>query len=449
VRYVVLTILVGSVAWFAADLARSAESLSDAWQAALTADRRLAASQIAVMAAESRTAAAEAERWPRLNVEGGYLVRDNETAFVFSGPATFGPLGPFPYLQRESVVAGARASLPLYTSGRIENHQLAADARATASRAVAARTELSVKMAVAEAYVEVLRARQGLAVATQSHENMLAHERDVAQRYRHQFVPQTDLLAAQVARAQARQREIQAQSQLEQAEAGYNRQVGRPLESAVQLAELPRVETEPTIEPLIQRALHRRPELAVLGASAEAHFRQAESTRAAHLPQIELQGSYTFAENRFQTPEGIATGGVLLTCNVFDAGRTRFSVSAENYEAERTSELIEDQRRQIALEVRQAWLATKEARRRLEVTRDAIIHAEESLRVARLRYAQGAGTNTEVLDAETRRAETSRDHRFAIYDGAIAALRLQFAMGEFLAPEVGRPVRRLPSVGED
>jgi outer membrane protein TolC len=301
-------------------------------------------------------------------------------------------------------------------------------------------------MAVAEAYVEVLRTRQVLAVATQSHENMLAHERDVAQRYRHQFVPQTDLLAAQVARAQARQREIQAQSQLEQAEAAFNRQVGRPLASAVQLAELPEAPTEPELESLVQRALQCRPELAVLTATAEAYHRQAASTRASHLPQLELQGSYAFAENRFQEPEGIATGGVILSCNVFDAGRTRFSAAADHHEADRASELLEDQRRQIVLEIRQAWLASQEARRRLEVTRESIVHAEESLRVARLRYSQGAGTNTEVLDAETRRAETTRDHRFAIYDGVISALRLQFATGELIAPQSASTLRRLPPV---
>jgi outer membrane protein TolC len=446
VRDVLLAIMIAAIACLAGRVAHGAESLSDVWQVALAADRRLAASQSAVFASESRAAAAAAEYWPRLSVEGGYLVRDNETAFVFSGPAGFGPLGPFPYIQRESFVAGARASLPLYTSGRIQNQYLAADARTTANRAAAVRTELAVKMAVAEAYVEVLRARQGLAVASQSHENMLAHERDVAQRYRHQFVPQTDLLAAQVARAQARQREIQAQSQLEQAEAAFNRQVGRPLQSAVHLAELPQAANEQAIEPLVQRALQLRPELALLSATAEAHYRQAESTRASHLPQLELQGSYAFAENRFQVPEGIATGGVLLSCNVFDAGRTRFSVAADHHEADRTSELLEDQRRQIMLEVRQAWLASQEARRRLEVTREAIVHAEESLRVARLRYAQGAGTNTEVLDAETRRAETSRDHRFAIYDGVISGLRVQFATGEMVAPESASTLRRLPKV---
>ena len=63
---------------------------------------------------------------------------------------------------------------------------------------------MAVKMAVADAYVGVLRARQVAAVAHQSLENMLAHERDVAQMFEHEVVPQTDLLAAQVARSQAR-----------------------------------------------------------------------------------------------------------------------------------------------------------------------------------------------------------------------------------------------------
>jgi outer membrane protein len=455
VRHVQITIALAAVV-FAGSKAPAAESLADAWRSALAADQRLAASQAAVFAAECRTQAASAERWPRLSVESGYLVRDNEAAFVFSGPANLGPLGPFPYSQRESFVAGARANLPLYTSGRIENQCLAADARTQAERAAAQRTELTVKMAVAEAYVEVLRARDGLAVASQSHQNMVAHERDVTQRYRHQFVPQTDLLAAQVARAQARQREIQAHSQFEQAQAAYNRRLGRPLDAAVALADLPPAVVDDAIETLVNRALDRRPELAMLSAAAEALYRQAESTRSSHLPQLDLHGAYAFAENRFQQPEGIATGGLLLSCNLFDAGRTRFTVAADQYEAERTHRLIDDQRWQIRLEVRQAWLAAQEARRRLDVTREAVVHAEENLRVARLRYGQGAGTNTEVLDAETRRAETTRDHRFAIYDGVISALRVQFATGELPLPEpapgpiltpVARTsIRRLPPV---
>ena len=140
-RDVLLVFTFAAIAAFWGDLTLGAESLDDVWQVALAGDRRLAASQSAVYASESRTAAAAAQRWPRLSVEGGYLVRDNETAFVFSGPAGFGALGPFPYVQRESFVAGARATLPLYTSGRIENQHLAADSQSTASRAAAARTE--------------------------------------------------------------------------------------------------------------------------------------------------------------------------------------------------------------------------------------------------------------------------------------------------------------------
>jgi outer membrane protein TolC len=300
---------------------------------------------------------------------------------------------------------------------------------------------------VAEAYVGVLRARQVAAVARQSHENMLAHERDVAQMYEHEMVPQTDLLAAQVARAQARHREIQAQSELDQASARFNRQLGRSLAAEVRLEELPLAALYDDVELLTARAWSNRPELSSLAAQAESLRRQAEAIRAAHAPQVELRGSYAFAENDFQTPEGIAAASVVLQYNVFDAGRKRYAAEADSLSADRVLALLEDEKLQIALEVRQVWLAAREARSRIEVTRDAVKQAVESLRVSRLRYSQGVGTNTEVLDAETRHVETTRDHQFAVYDYVLAVIRLQYATGDLGAVAATQePFRRLPPV---
>lgn len=418
-----------------------AESLTEAWSNALATDHRLAASRQAISAAQRRSAAASADRWPQLSVETGYTIRDNEPAFQFTSPglAGLGFAGPFsfPYSQRDNFAAGATASLPLYTSGRLTHQIGAAEARVSSEHADAERTELAIKMAVAEAYVAVLRARQVAAVARASHENMLAHERDVAQMYKNETAPQTDLLAAQVARAQARHREIQAQSQLDQASAHFNRQVGRPLAAEVQVEELPLASLSDDIEALTERAWNNRPELASLAAEAQALRHQADATRAAHAPQVELRGSYAFAENDYQTPEGLAAAGVVLQYNVFDAGRKRYSSEADSLTADRVLLLHEDQKLQIALEVRQAWLAAREAHSRIEVSREAVQQAAESLRVSRLRYSQGVGTNTEVLDAETRHVETARDLQLAIYDYVLAVIRLRYVAGEIdlaLAP---------------
>ncbi len=421
-----------------------AETLAQAWSHALGVDHRLDASRQAISAAQMRTSAASADRWPQLFVETGYTVRDSEPSFQFVAPGFGGPLT-FPYSQRDNFAAGATASLPLYTSGRITHQVGAAEARVSSEHAEAERTELAVKMAVAEAYVGVLRARQISAVASQSLQNMLAHERDVAQMFEHEMVPQTDLLAAQVARAQARHREIQAQSHLDQSCAKFNRHLARPLDAPVRLEELPLVPLREQVDRLTDRAWNNRPELASLAAQSASLRHLADATRAAHAPQIELRGSYAFTENDFQTPEGIAAAGVVLQYNVFDAGRKRYAAEADSLSADRILALHEDQKLQIALEVRQAWLATREAHSRIEVTREAVEQAAESLRVSRLRYGQGVGTNTEVLDAETRHAVTARDYQLAIYDYVIAVLRVNFVTGDLgdtaTAKEV---VQRLP-----
>lgn len=399
-----------------------------------------------------RVSAAAADRWPQLSVETGYTVRDNEPSFQFASSelSNFGLAGTFafPYMQRDNFAAGATAAVPLYTSGRISHQIGAAQARLSAEHAEADRTELAIKMAVADAYVGVLRARQVAAVARQSLENMLAHERDVAQMYKHEMVPQTDLLAAQVARSQARYREVQAQSNLDQAAANYNRQLGRPFTAQVQLDELLPAPIRDNAEVLTERAWANRPELISLAAQADTLRRQADAIRASHAPQIELRGAYAFTENDFQTPEGLASAGVVLQYNVFDAGRKRYAAEADSHSADRVLLLHEDQKLQIALEVRHAWLAVHDAHSRIEVTREAVKQAAESLRVSRLRYSQGVGTNTEVLDAETRHVETARDSQLAVYDYVLATIRLRYVTGDLESAFTSQPppesVRRLP-----
>jgi outer membrane protein TolC len=267
-------------------------------------------------------------------------------------------------------------------------------------------------------------------VAHSNLRNVASHETDVARLFAHERVPQNDLLAAQVARATARQSVIRAQSDLDVARAAYNRLVGRPLEEDVTLDELPLTAPDATLQTLTSSALRARPELAALASRAEAARHDAASARARGGPQLELQGTYTFQENRFESPEGIAAVGVAVHWNLYDGEAHYHQAQAHLHGADRTQRLLADLESIVALDVRSAWIEMREARQRVEVTREAIGQAEENLRVARRRYATGASTNTEVLDAESLRAQTNRNYYFAIYDGVSATLRVRYAAGD-------------------
>lgn len=179
-----------------------AETLQQAWEAALTADRGLRAAQQNTAAAASLVQAAEAARLPGVSLEAGYTALDNApTSRVELGGAS----QQFPVAQRESYAYRAMATLPLYTGGRITSDIEASKASLNAARYDEAGEVQELKLRVAEAFTTVLRSTQGLVVANSHVASLQAHATDVQNLFEQGVVARNDLLAAQVALADARQ----------------------------------------------------------------------------------------------------------------------------------------------------------------------------------------------------------------------------------------------------
>ena len=212
------------------------ETLEDAWRVALRTDQRLEASRWNVTAAESSLHAAEAERLPSLKLNNDYYALSDQPKFLADLP----PLGTaqLPFLNRDSVGFQAMVSQPLYTFGRISCGIDAAADAVKANQAECGRTALDVKMNVAEVYVTTLRAMRIVELAESKAVSLEAHNRDVAAFYARGTVSRNDLLAAQVALADAQQQALQARNNLQVAFAGYNRALGRRLDQPVTVAEV-------------------------------------------------------------------------------------------------------------------------------------------------------------------------------------------------------------------
>jgi outer membrane protein TolC len=406
------------------------ESLEEAWAIALAVDPWLQAKQFKIDAARSQWRAAVAESYPWLDVGTNYLVRDNEPAFVFSGQPFLPGNIVSPYAQREGLGYFASFSLPIYTGGAVPAEIDAAAAGSSASRAEEQVARQDLRLLVAENYVGVLRAMSDAALARTTAQSLEAHAQDVELAYEQQQRPKNDFLAAQVALADARHTAIAAEHNVDAACAGYNRRLSRLLDSPVRLEDLPvpRRSAEP-VESFTAAAIGGREELQQLAAQARALRDQAESLLARNRPQAALTGAYTFNENRYQTPEGIASLGVGVTWNLYDAGRDRQRACALQQQAAALDRLAADLRMRIELEVRRAWLNVAETAQRLSVTSEALAQADENVRVTRLRYAEGMGTNTDVLGAESQRMQSFRNHHHAYYDAILAEFRLRRACG--------------------
>jgi outer membrane protein TolC len=87
---------------------------------------------------------------------------------------------------------------------------------------------------------------------------------------------------------------------------------------------------------------------------------------------------------------------------------------------------------EIKLEVEKYILDLKTARERITVTRDAVGQAEENLRINRVRYGEGVGTATEVLDAVTLLTIAETNLYKSLYDFRRAEAGLIYSIGKDL-----------------
>lgn len=409
-----------------------AESLQDAWRMALSADEALAAARSEREAADADQTAATRLRWPVLDVTGTYTQLQDSPILDIMTPT--GRLqSPRIWKNDAYTIAGADLSVPLWTSGRISSAIGAAAAGARGASAQEARSTADLKLAVAEAYVAVFRARQALQVAVSSVASLKAHADDVQVMYDKEAVAQSDLLAAQVALANATQQRLRAANALHLAHAAYNRWVGQPLERIPELdepSEAPSVAAGASLDQLITGALERRPELAALTARQESLTQAALAERAKSLPQIVLHAGYSHLDNQILDRENFASVGVGFQWRLIDSGQVRERTSALRSRARAAGHERENAQSLVTLDVETAVLNRQEAAARVGAATTAVAQAEENLRIARELYGSGLGTNTQVLDAESLRVAALTNRDSAAYDLLVAGYRVRRAIGE-------------------
>jgi outer membrane protein TolC len=173
-----------------------------------------------------------------------------------------------------------------------------------------------------------------------------------------------------------------------------------------------------------------RPEIAQLSAQARALREQAAGRRAENAPQVALTGGYLYQQDEYIEPNDIAGVAVGVEWNPIDFGRASHQAAALTQKSEALIRMQEEVQSLIALEVRQKWLEFLTALERIEVARQTIVQADENVRVARQRYQQQVGTNTEVLDAESLRVQAYTNFYNSSYEAVLARLRLSRAVGD-------------------
>jgi outer membrane protein TolC len=180
------------------------------------------------------------------------------------------------------------------------------------------------------------------------------------------------------------------------------------------------------------------PELKELDAAIRSKEASVSAARSEYLPNIYVSGGYEYQENRYMVHEDNWSLIAGVNINLFSGGASSAKIrmgKGEVFTLKMTRDKLLDS---VRLAVKGAYLDLQSSSKKIDVTKTAVAQAEENLRLQRLRYQEGVGTATEVLDAVTLLTVAQTNYWKAVYGLKRAEANLLYAMGRDLVGLYGK-----------
>ncbi len=408
----------------------------------LTLDRALAlagsenpvlmAADKKVEQARARFKQADADRMPTL----GAYVTYQETGevpvyYVYSDTSWTTPRGVARAGYQQTWKAALNLTHVLYSGGAVEQASASKRLVLEAARAERVRTGQAVYNGVRQAFFSLQRARARNEVTREALALAREHLRQVKAMYSSGVVARNQVLRVQVAVDEAGLNHIQAENAVDVAWRALERTVGVSLKGDWILPG-PSLNAAPDDIPAApeQTALRERPELRALAFSEQAARAAARAAVGQGGPKILLQAeTYVVDEEFFPEAQDDWKVTAVAEWTFFDGGKSRARAGEARAAAEELLYLMEDMKRQIAMDVSMAMLNFNSALKRVDLASSQVESAEEDYRMAMKRYTAQVGTNIDVLDARVALQKARTQHVDAVYDSLAARADLQFAMG--------------------
>ena len=302
--------------------------------------------------------------------------------------------------QDQFLTYGVKATQLLYDFGRTSSSIDAAKYGLKAREIMTSQSKNQAALDFIVAYLDLLESEKLLTVAQEEVKQYEAHKKDTETRYRAGVITKNEVLQVNVTLADSQQRLLTSENLCSVRESKINSLLLKPLNDAVQPEE---IRASPaaglTLDEAWAGAEASRSLLKEMDAAIAAKEQNVQSTQAEYLPTFYVSGGYEYLENKYMVHQDNWSAIVGVNINLFSGGASDSKIGMARAEL-RSLKLSRDKLLDtIRLEVKSAYLDLQSSTKKMGVTKAAVEQAEENLRLQHLRYKEGVGTATEVLDA--------------------------------------------------
>ncbi len=282
-------------------------------------------------------------------------------------------------------------------------------------------------------YLELLEARDGVTVACRSVE-LAELQRSLAEaRFRAGEAARADTIYARFPKASAELEQTRAEQALALAQAGLNRLLGLPGDTALNLSEPESPKRAPQgFAKCLCLAREQRPERKALVAQVESARFGLRSVELENHPQLQAVGkvfSVGYDEDVFPTSTGWQVG-VEVNWPILDGQRRHYLKRAAIARLQETEARLEEFDLALELEVRQAYLNLLSEHQAHLTAEVGLIQAQEALAMAEGQYEVGVTTFLRVNETRLDFLKAQTALSTAYYGYLKALTRLDWACGK-------------------
>lgn len=320
--------------------------------------------------------------------------------------------------QTQSLNTGVSSSLTLFDGGKNVANVRSAEASETAATQDLARAKQTAVFTVMSNFVSLTNAEQQLGVQQANLKSLETQEAQIQQLVNAGTRPIADLYQAQASVASAKLAVTQASNAIELAKVDLIQTL--QLDPAATYDFIAPVATTVSsasydLDTLITQAWAKRSDLGAQNARVNAAQQDAKAAAAGKLPTVSIGASYStgyssagnaaFTDQLNQRQGGGLSLGISLP--IFDKGASSLAEQRAEINQENAQLALAQQKQQIALDVRRAYLNEQSAEQQLVAAQAQLTAAQNAVDATQQRYQVGAATLVEVTQSRAQQVQAA------------------------------------------
>ena len=336
-------------------------------------------------------------------------------------------------LMKKGVYGSVSAIQPIFLGGQIINGNKLAKVGVEASELQLEASEDQVELTIEQYYWQMVSLKEKQQTLKAVLDMLTQLEKDVNNMVRVGAVNRNDLLQVQLRKGEVESAQLELENGLatvSQLLAQHVGKTGEPLD--VTVPDGFAVGTVPALPVALrqdhQTALAATPQYRLLEKNVESHRLQHKMKVGQNMPSVGVGASYSYNDFFEKSSSAMVFAAVQVPISGWWGGS--HAIKKQKLALQDAQEQMEDNGQKLVIRMNNAWAAIETSHKKLQIAADAIVQAEENLRLNKDYYRVGSTKMSDLLLAQQQYQQARDRYTDAFADFQTKQLEYRQATGQ-------------------